>query len=70
MPMNMAFIEIGVEYSRLFLEGQTDGRMDEAALRSVIDQVAGEGVATVDYYRLNDVVIENNFRMYCAHTVF
>ena len=44
--------------------------MDEAALRSVIDQVAGEGVATVDYYRLNDVVIENNFRMYCAHTVF
>lgn len=70
MPMNMAFIEIGVEYAIKFIEGQTDGPMDEAVLRETIEEVAGEGVATVNYFELGDIILKNNFRMYSAHTIF
>lgn len=48
-PINMMFIEAGVEYSKLYLEGKTNGRVDEVKLKE-----AFKGLVTFKNYNNND----------------
>ncbi|MCL2399110.1 MAG: DUF3798 domain-containing protein [Defluviitaleaceae bacterium] len=48
VPINMLLVEVGVLYSIEFLEGNTDGRHDQATLFRIIDQVAASYGTSVD----------------------
>lgn len=49
VPVNMMFIEGGVEYARAYLEGQTNGRVDKAKLVEILEKIAGGSVQLTEY---------------------
>ena len=48
-PVNMAMVEVGVLYGIEFCEGRTNDRVDEALLRNLFKQIAGES-CELSYY--------------------
>ena len=50
IPCNMLFIEAGVEYAIKYLEGETDGVLDDTVLRETIQECAGDVEMTVNNY--------------------
>jgi len=58
VAINMLMIEAGVEYAIEFLEGNTDGRLDEEALFSIIDGLS-DGGATISKYESGGVTLDN-----------
>lgn len=49
VPVNMMFIEAGVEYSIAYLEGETDGRVDQAKLQEIMEDISGGNVSLTLY---------------------
>lgn len=49
VPVNMMFIEGGVEYAREYLEGNTNGRVDKEKLVEVLEKIAGGSVTLTEY---------------------
>ena len=41
VPINMLMVEAGVDYSIEFLEGRTNGRLDEGVLNGIVNRIAG-----------------------------
>lgn len=65
VPVNMMFIEAGVEYARAYLEGRTDGRVDKDKLTEIMEDIAG-GKVTLTFFGDHE-----NFFMYLAdHIIF
>jgi len=58
VPVNMLIIEAGVDYAINFLEGNTNGRVDPAAIRASLDRVAAEYGTTIRT-RLMEIVTVN-----------
>ncbi len=44
VPVNMMFIEAGVEYAIAYLEGETDGRVDAPKLQAIMEEIAQSSV--------------------------
>jgi hypothetical protein len=63
-PVNMLMIEAGVEYAMDFLEGETDGRVDEEALVSIIQGLAGSDTR-ISKYEADGVSLDNFFLILC-----
>lgn len=65
VPCNMLFISAGVEYAKKILEGQTNGTLDDAVLRSTIQECAEEfypGIQmTVENYEENGNSVANHY---------
>ena len=61
VPINMLFIEAGVDYAIAYLTGSTNGRHDDAAFRRVMaSAIAGYGAeATVSLYADAQGAVEN-----------
>src|SRR5690606_11601068 len=66
VPINMLMVEAGVDYAIEFLEGNTTGRVDEAALSAIVNRIAGgEGSAALSKYNEGGVEIENFYMLLC-----
>jgi hypothetical protein len=44
VPVNMLYIEAGVEYAKLYLEGKTNGKFDMAKVQQCMDKAAGTSI--------------------------
>lgn len=44
VPVNMMFIEAGVEYAKAYINGETDGKADMAKLQEIMEEIAGTSV--------------------------
>lgn len=69
VAVNMLMIEAGVDYAIEFLEGRTDGRVDEAVLFPIIDEI-GKGGTVVSTYEENGVPIDNFYLILCDYHDF
>jgi hypothetical protein len=65
VPVNMMFIEAGVEYAIAWINGETDGRLDKAKLVSIMEEIAGGGVSLTEYPGTN-----NYFLYLSDHFIF
>ena len=41
VPVNMLMVEAGVDYAIEFIEGRTNGRVDEEVLTEIVSRIAG-----------------------------
>lgn len=65
VPVNMMFIEAGVEYGWAYINNQTNGKVDKAKLIEVMEEIAG-GKVTLSEYRGN-----TNYFLYLSdHLIF
>lgn len=44
VPVNMLFVEGGVEYAKAYIEGNTDGKNDQAKLEEIFSSIAGNPI--------------------------
>ena len=67
VPINMLMVQAGVEYAIEFCEGRTEGRVDEAVLFGIMNNIAGgEGKCTVSKYEDENVgTLENFYMLLC-----
>ncbi len=64
IPINMLMVQAGVEYAIEFCEGRTEGRLDEAVLFGIINNIAGgEGKATITNYNEGGVELDNFYML-------
>lgn len=49
VPVNMMFIEAGVEYAIAWINGDTNGRVDKAKLQAIMEEIAGGAVKLTEY---------------------
>ncbi len=49
VPVNMMYVEAGVKYAIAYLEGETDGKADEAVLTEIMSEVAGGEIVLENY---------------------
>lgn len=61
VPCNMLFIEAGVEYAIKYLNGETNGVLDDEVLRATIQECAGDVSMTLTNYEENGTVAENHY---------
>lgn len=57
IPVNMAYIEAGVEYAIDYLEGKTDGKLDEARMESKLGEVTGGEIDLVPFGDLDNFLM-------------
>ena len=62
VPVNMMMIEAGVEYARLYCEGKTDGKVDEAKFFKCLRDIGG-AETKITYYKDTEVGELKNFYM-------
>jgi hypothetical protein len=65
VPVNMMFIEAGVEYSIAWIKGETNGRCDKAKLTQIMEKIAGGSVSLTEYPNT-----KNYFLYLSDHIVF
>lgn len=66
IPVNMLMVEAGVEYAIEYIEGNTDGTLDEKVLSSIVNDLAGgEGKAQLTKYNENGVQLDNFYMILC-----
>lgn len=65
VPVNMMYIEAGVEYAIAWIEGNTDGRVDKAKLIEIMERIAGGAVALTEYGNT-----DNYFLYLSDHIIF
>ncbi len=74
VPINMFFIEVGVEYAIEWCEGRTNApegsKLDDAVLRQVMTEVAGEGATITNYEDANIGTIANFYTIMCPYYTF
>jgi len=71
VPVNMLMVEAGVDYAIEFLEGRTEGRLDEKVLNEIISRIAGwEGKAKLSKYEVGGEPLENFFVILCDYYDF
>lgn len=49
VPVNMMYIEAGVEYAVKWIEGETDGKLDKAVLVDIMEEIADGRVVLTEY---------------------
>ena len=57
IPVNMAYIEAGVEYAIDYLEGKTDGKLDEARMESILGEVTGGEIDLISFGDLDNFLM-------------
>ncbi len=70
VPVNMAYIEAGVEYARKYAEGETDGRFDRELLVSILEDIAGVEITLNPWPLGNDEYIENYLMYHSDYITF
>ena len=65
----MLFVEAGVEYARAYVEGQTNGRNDAAALQGIMEELIG-GSVEIDTYKSGDVILDNFYLLLSDYITF
>ena len=64
VPVNMLIIEAGVKYAIMYLEGQTNGRMDTAAVHAALQYVLDEydtSLLSIANFEDDEGVLDNMF---------
>lgn len=49
IPVNQLYLQAGVEYAKAYIEGQTKGKVDKAALVGIMERIAGGKVQLTEY---------------------
>ena len=71
VPVNMLMVEAGVNYAIEFLEGKTEGKLDEKVLSEIINTIAGgEGKAKLSKYEVGGEPLDNFFLILCDYYDF
>ncbi len=65
VPVNMMFIEAGVEYAIAWINGNTNGRVDKAKLLEIMEGIAGGAVSLTEYPGT-----DNSFLYLSDHIIF
>jgi len=65
VPVNMMYIEAGVEYAIAWIEGNTNGRLDKAKLIEIMEEIADGTVVLSEYPGTN-----NYFLYLSDHIIF
>ncbi len=65
VPVNMMFIEAGVEYAIAWINGETDGLVDKARLQAIMENIAGGAVTLTEY-----TGTDNYFLYLSDHIIF
>lgn len=61
VPCNMLFVEAGVEYAIKYLNGETDGVVDDAAIRATLQECAGDVELGINNYEENGEAVPNHY---------
>ena len=69
IPVNMLFVEAGVEYARAYLEGRTNGRNDQEALQAIMNELVG-GEVELTTYQQGDVDLDNFYLLLSDYITF
>lgn len=74
VPINMFFIEVGVEYAIDWCEGKVTppegSKVDDAALRTIMNEVAGGSATITNYVDANEGAIANFYTIMCPYYTF
>jgi hypothetical protein len=66
VPINMLMVEAGVDYAIEYLEGRTEGRLDEDVLYRIINKIAGgEGSCHITHFDENGIRLDNFYMILC-----
>lgn len=66
VPINMLMVEAGVDYAIEYLEGRTEGRLDEDVLYRIINKIAGgEGSCQITHFDENGIRLDNFYMILC-----
>lgn len=65
VPVNMMYVEAGVDYAIEYLEGRTNGKVDRAVLQGIMERIAGGSVELTNYRNY-----DNYFLYLSEHLVF
>jgi len=57
VPSNMAFIEAGVKYAIEYIEGRTDGKLDEVKMESILGEITGGEIDLVPLGNLDNYLL-------------
>ncbi|WP_242972892.1 DUF3798 domain-containing protein [Anaeromicrobium sediminis] len=63
VPVNMMFVEAGVEYAKAYIEGQTDGKADQAKVKELFEKYAGVEMELTTYENEETGKKHDNFFM-------
>ena len=75
-PVEAFELEIGVRYAEKWITGETDGRVDAAALASVVQEISGEGQgagirsSAATGQDEAETGVDNCFLLLCGHRTF
>lgn len=62
VPCNMLFVEAGVEYAKKYLDGETNGVVDNEAIKATLQECAGDVQVSVNNHKTEDgKEVENHF---------
>jgi len=73
LPVNMLMVEAGVEYAVKYVQGETNGSFDDAAVREAIKTVTENGYntsANVSLYADDEGEVENYYMILCDYYDF
>jgi hypothetical protein len=54
IPVNMMYMDAGVQYAMAFIEGRTNGKVDKAKLVSIMENIAGGKIELTEYKNYNN----------------
>jgi hypothetical protein len=54
IPVNMMYMDAGVQYAMAFIEGRTNGKVDKAKLVSIMENIAGGKIELTQYKNYNN----------------
>jgi hypothetical protein len=54
IPVNMMYMDAGVQYAMAFIEGRTNGKVDKAKLISIMENIAGGKIELTQYKNYNN----------------
>jgi len=66
IPVNQLYLQAGVEYARAYIEGRTKGKLDKAALVSIMERIAGGKVELTDYTSKKTNTTYNNYFLFLS----
>lgn len=70
VPMGMGFIQAGVEYGICYMEGETEGKNDEAVLQQCLDRGFGAGSTLSHYPAADGSELPNFYLVMCDFITF
>lgn len=66
IPVNQLYLQAGVEYAKAYIEGQTKGKVDKAALVAIMERIAGGKVQLTEYTSAKTKTTYSNYFLFLS----